>query len=510
MSKIPLFLFVFLLLLSCSSNNNDLPPDIGNETLPTVNIIDISDITETEANSRGAVTDDGGANITARGVCWSITSNPDINDNKTNNGSGLGEFVSQLTELLEGTTYSVRAYATNSKGTAYSNEQSFTTSSSCNSGVYKGDLTLSTQQEVEEFGSKCYVGVAGILTIGNYEVKTDEITDLSSLNTLEKVNGSLFIFSNNVLKSLNGLEGITQVYNLGIGRNSSLISISGLSNLEIISGSGSPINGNDEYGIHIWENDAITTLDGLEKITIFGSLKIFDNPSLISIQGLKNINSLFGGLLLKGNDLLPSLDGLNSLTTIGTFCSIGGNSQLSSIEALNNVNSIGGNLIISYNDSLTSLQGLNNINSVNRINIEGNLILNSLIGLPNLSTIEDSLSIIDNNTIVDLQGIEGSSLSGGLGIQGNPNLTTLSQLNNLTNIGGNTSISFNNKITSLEGLENLIFVDGWLQIGGNEQLIDFCPITNLFINGTITDYPIIDSNAFNPSENDLKSGNCSP
>ena len=508
MYKFLLLLFVFV-LLSCSSNGNDFPPEVVNQTIPTINIIDISGIAKTTASSGGKVTNDGGINISKRGICWSTTSNPDINDNKTINGSGFGEFISQLSELVEDTTYYVRAYATNSKGTAYSSELNFTTSPSCNGGVYNGNLTFSTQQEVEDFGTKCYVGVAGILQIGNYEVKTDEITDLSSLSTLEEINGALNIFSNKMLTSLNGLEGITQVYSLAIAQNLSLISISGLSNLEIISGSGAPNNGNDGPGIHIWENDAITTLDGLEKITIIGSLEISKNPSLISIQGLKNINSSFDGIDLYDNNLLTTLDGFNSLTNIGTYCRIGFNSKLSSIEALKNVKSIGGSLFISNNNSLTSLQGLNNINSVNQIFIESNLMLNSLVGLPNLSTIADGLSINGNNTIVDLHGIEGSSLSGRLGIQGNSNLTTLSQLNNLTKIGGNTSIINNNKITSLVGLENLIFIDGWLEIAGNEQLTDFCPLTNLFINGTITDYSIIDSNAYNPSNNDLMSGICS-
>lgn len=510
MSKIPLFLFVFLILLSCSSNNNDLPPDVGNQTLPTVNIIDISDIIETKANSRGIVTDDGGANITSKGVCWSTTSNPDINDNKTIDGSGLGEFVSQLTELLEFTTYYVRTYATNSKGTAYSSELTFTTNSICNGGVYDGHLTLSTQQEVEDFGSKCYTGVAGILQIGNYAITTDPITDLSSLNTLEKINGSLHIYSNTLLTSLNGLEAITQVGNLGIARNASLVSISGLSNLEEITAAGARNNGRDGPGIHIWENEAITTLDGLEKISVIGSLNIFSNPSLISIQGLKSITSLFDGINLYDNQSLTTLDGFNSLTSIGTFCNISGNSKLSSIEGLSSVTSIGGALSISYCDSLSSLLGLHNINNVGKTFIEGNPMLISLVGLPNLSKIDGDLLIRYNNRIVDLQGIEGTSLSGGLAISGNPKLTSLDQLNNLTSLGGNSDISNNIKITSLEGLENLIYIDGWLQIADNKQLNNFCALTNLFTNGTITKYSIIQSNAYNPSENEMKSGNCSP
>jgi uncharacterized protein (TIGR02145 family) len=95
--------------------------------LPTINTTSIKSLTSTSAVSGGNVTSDGGSTITQRGVCWSITPNPTISNDKTTNGEGKGSFISNLTVLSAGTKYYVRAYATNIAGTSYGNEVSFTT-----------------------------------------------------------------------------------------------------------------------------------------------------------------------------------------------------------------------------------------------------------------------------------------------------------------------------------------------------------------------------------------------
>ena len=87
----------------------------------------VSNITATTASSGGNISNDGGTAVTARGVCWSTSANPTTADSKTSDGSGTGSFVSSLTSLTASTTYYVRAYATNSSGTAYNDQVSFTT-----------------------------------------------------------------------------------------------------------------------------------------------------------------------------------------------------------------------------------------------------------------------------------------------------------------------------------------------------------------------------------------------
>ncbi|MGA3015123.1 MAG: choice-of-anchor Q domain-containing protein, partial [Bacteroidales bacterium] len=96
-------------------------------TLPTVTTTPVSNITQGTATSGGNVTSDGGASVTARGVCWSTTTNPTISNSKTSDGTGTGTYTSNITGLTANTLYYVRAYATNSAGTAYGNQVSFTT-----------------------------------------------------------------------------------------------------------------------------------------------------------------------------------------------------------------------------------------------------------------------------------------------------------------------------------------------------------------------------------------------
>jgi len=87
----------------------------------------ISSITAFTATCGGNITVDGGAPITERGICWNISPSPTIANSKTANGNGSGTFTSTITGLTLGTTYYVRSYATNSVGTSYGNEVSFTT-----------------------------------------------------------------------------------------------------------------------------------------------------------------------------------------------------------------------------------------------------------------------------------------------------------------------------------------------------------------------------------------------
>jgi uncharacterized protein (TIGR02145 family) len=97
------------------------------DIIPSVSTSAISGITATSATTGGDVTQDGGAPVTARGVAYGTSSSPSTSGTITSDGTGTGVFTSTLTGLMPSTTYYVRAYATNSVGTAYGNEVSFTT-----------------------------------------------------------------------------------------------------------------------------------------------------------------------------------------------------------------------------------------------------------------------------------------------------------------------------------------------------------------------------------------------
>lgn len=96
-------------------------------TAPTITTRAITLIADTTANSGGINLSANGASITQKGVCWSTSANPTTADSKTLEGSGTADFVSQLTGLTGSTLYHVRAYATNSVGTGYGADSTFTT-----------------------------------------------------------------------------------------------------------------------------------------------------------------------------------------------------------------------------------------------------------------------------------------------------------------------------------------------------------------------------------------------
>jgi uncharacterized protein (TIGR02145 family) len=82
----------------------------------------LSAVTTTSAACGGTIATDGGAAVTARGVCWSTSTNPTIANSKTSDGTGPGLYPSSITGLTKNTLYYVRAYATNSSGTSYGDE----------------------------------------------------------------------------------------------------------------------------------------------------------------------------------------------------------------------------------------------------------------------------------------------------------------------------------------------------------------------------------------------------
>ena len=136
---------------------------MGNFEEPTVTTNEVENITFTSAICGGNVTDDGGSEVTARGVCWSTNQNPTIEDNKTTDGAGAGIFTSKLTNLESNTTYYVRAYAINEAGVSYGEEKSFTT-------MKEKKLPVVTTKDVEEITTESAVSGGEVTDDGNCEV----------------------------------------------------------------------------------------------------------------------------------------------------------------------------------------------------------------------------------------------------------------------------------------------------------------------------------------------------
>lgn len=125
-------LFIIVGIFACKKDT----PSSPTLSIPILTTTNVSAITTTTARGGGSINSDGGSAITTRGVCWSTAQTPTIADNKTTDGTGIGDFISNITGLSADTPYNVRAYATNSVGTGYGNNISFTTNS-----IWSGTVT---------------------------------------------------------------------------------------------------------------------------------------------------------------------------------------------------------------------------------------------------------------------------------------------------------------------------------------------------------------------------------
>ena len=200
------------------------------EGIPKVNTGIITGVTQNTAKVRGIVTDDGGNNILRRGVCWSILPDPTINDTHSEDGTVTGEYKSELNGLNENTTYYVRTFAENSQGVVYGEQRTFKTTVIGFDGIYRGDVYINKQKDVDAFGSQGYTKIDGTLRMyepdyaiynldalidvvsigdGDYGVvigKTSTLKDLNGLSNVSIIKGDLIIEYNRELDNFCGLR----------------------------------------------------------------------------------------------------------------------------------------------------------------------------------------------------------------------------------------------------------------------------------------------------------------
>jgi len=236
---------------------------------------------------------------------------------------------------------------------------------------------------------------------------------------------------------------------------------------------------------------------GLEGYThIAGHLRIGNiditnpgNPSNITnLNALIGITSVDSLLLINDNPLLFSLNGLDSLSFVGKSLQLRFNTGLQSLQGLNNLTQTK-LLLINWCHALVDLEGLNSLegDSTSRITLAQNNLLNTLDGLDNLTT---------------LQGIYISS---------NDNLESLSGLEHLTSIRYYFSLYGNENLTTLDGLQNIESISRF-NIVDNEELSDYCAISNIYNNGYLNQFDVanfnISNNSYNPSFSDIVNNHC--
>ena len=153
--------------------------------------------------------------------------------------------------------------------------------------IFTGNVTLETQQEVNDFGANNYTIIEGQLVIGR-EFAEDDVSDLTPLIALQEINtGSFRVFAD-LITSFEGLNNLEKVSGFTIRTAQNLINFEGLESLTTIG------NPDENFFFNIDTNVSLTSLEGLENVTaIQTSVFTFgNNPVLTNIDGLENVTIL--------------------------------------------------------------------------------------------------------------------------------------------------------------------------------------------------------------------------
>jgi len=177
-------------------------------TLPQVNTTSVTNVTPSTALATGEVISEGDQNTT-RGFCYSTTSNPTVSNDTTMNGTGLGVYSGTLQNLTPLTTYYVRAYATNSLGTSYGNELSFTITAmpSFTCGTSTVSDVDNIMYNTVQIGNQCWT--QSNLKVSKYRNGDNIPTGLSNGDWQNTTSGAYAIYNNDPVND--GLYG--KLYN---------------------------------------------------------------------------------------------------------------------------------------------------------------------------------------------------------------------------------------------------------------------------------------------------------
>lgn len=182
--------------------------------LPTVTTLAVTGITYTLGYGNGIITSNGGATVTG-GFCWATHSSPTLSDSSVSVGTGTGQYSGGLQFLTHSTLYYVRAWATNSAGTAYGNEVTFTTLVPTIPTVSTGSVVGATQTTLSVTGSISSDGGDFILQKGMcYSVYPNTSPTISDLHTQD---GS---YTTSWTSIISGLTGFTNYYVRAYATNS--------------------------------------------------------------------------------------------------------------------------------------------------------------------------------------------------------------------------------------------------------------------------------------------------
>ncbi|NJB82480.1 FISUMP domain-containing protein [Wenyingzhuangia aestuarii] len=367
----------------------------------------------------------------------------------------------------------------------------------------EGDVTLSTQKQIDDFN---YTLINGNLIISG--TTPNSITNLDGLKTLKSISKSLLIKNNNSITNINGLKNLNAIGGyLDISNNLKLTSLTGLENLSEI-----------PTDLVISDNISLKSIASLSKILKVGyRLAIFRNNSLEDLEGLDNLISV-GSVTISANKVqnpetqstktatfqIKTLDTLDSNSTVNQKTQvtvedtdrmfIQDNVKLKNLCALSslfNSNGLTGTYIVSGNAFNLSEEGFSNDNCADETS-------NIALGDITLTT-QNEINTFDYTGITGKLTISETTTG---------DIKNLNSLMVLKTIGGNLEIHSNSELENLKGLDNLTAIKGDLSITNNTLLNNYCSISELVTNDAIEGESTIDNNKYDPTKQNFIDGDC--
>lgn len=267
--------------------------------------------------------------------------------------------------------------------------------------IFNGNVTLTTQEEVNEFGGKGYNIINGSLYLQSEQPEgLTDIDDLTPLLDLIEVKKNLLI-RNSSLKNLTGLKNLTKVGGaLGIGANIRLQNLSGLEGLRSIT-----------EALVINNNELLLETSPLQKVESIGEVTITLNPNLKTVSLLPDVQSLIN-IYISANLSLQKIEGFEKIAETESVLEISNNRELIELPVFERLVTIGGRFRIHNNAKLKA------------------------IGFPKLNSIASSFQILNNNSLNKLHGFQELVFVGGdLHFFLNPKLSDYCNISTLVNEG---------------------------------------------------------------------------
>jgi Leucine-rich repeat (LRR) protein len=402
--------------------------DASFTTLPFVSSPIITDpkasnITSNSVTLGANVVSDGGSTITERGIVWGPLPNPTLLNNKVVASGTLGSFTVDVTGLSLNRTYHYRGFATNSAGTSYTSDSSFTTLSSQPTIVRFNDTNLETVVRGALNKPTGDITNQDMAIFTSLTAFNKGITDLTGLEHAINLTG-LYLDSNKI-SNLSPIANLTILSTLSLSYNS-ISDIQALSNLT-------------KLGVLTLNSNQIKTISSIANLIELITLGLSNNQ-ISDITSLSNLNKLTG-LSLSDNQI-SDLSPLANLTSIKNLYL--GNNQIKNIASLAGMINL--NQLILYMNQISDLNSLSNMLKLSWLELAYNQIT-SIDALRNLTSL--TVLTLWSNQISDI--------------------TAISNLTNLTDL-----LLYNNKLddNDLPNLYNLKLLsnhmgDGTLNLRGN-------------------------------------------